>query len=138
MVPNAWLSSPPRMPAFVRGVLNLGGAAVPVLRLDRLLGLPETAFGLNASILIMKAGSSLSGLLVERVEGVQPAADFQSLPFDGDQSLQGCIAGQLQGPLQQVTLLSWRNILLREEQARLDEFSHQIQDRLAELTEGVS
>jgi len=137
VVPNAWLSSPPRMPAFVRGVLNLGGTAVPVLRLDRLLGLPDSVFGLNASILVMRAPNAPVGLLVDHVEGVQPGAGFQYLPVDDGQSLQGCVAGQLQGPAMQATLLSWRNILLQEEQARLDAFGRQVQERLAELAEGV-
>src|SRR5512145_2933093 len=55
VVPYCWLAQPPRMPSFVQGVLNLGGVAVPVLRLDHLLGLPPNAvIGLDASLLIMR------------------------------------------------------------------------------------
>lgn len=138
VVPFAWLAQPPRMPAFVRGVLNLGGTAVPVLRLDRLLGLPDGRYGLDASILIMKAENGLLGLLVEHVDGVHGAAEFQNLPFDAGHSFQGCVTSQLQGPLQQTALLSWEAILVREERLRLEDFQRQLDSRLAELADDAS
>lgn len=137
VVPYAWLEQPPRMPAFVQGVLNLGGVAVPVLRLDALLGTPKAAFGLEASILIMKGTDSPLGLLVEHVEGVRAATDFQFSAIDDRQSFQGCLAGQLQDPTGlAVHLLSWRQVLLVEEARRLEHFQQSAQDRLSSLTEG--
>lgn len=138
VVPHAWLAQPPRMPAFVRGVLNLGGVAIPVLRLDRLLGLPDGAYGLDASILIMRAASAPVGLLVEHVEGVHGLGEFQSLPLEAGRSLQGCVSGYLQGPLRQAALLSWQAILLQEEQLRLEDFQRHVDTRLAELADGIS
>lgn len=82
VVPYAWLAQPPRMPAFVQGVLNLGGTAVPVLRLDHLLGLARGTIGLGASILIMKTTGAPLGLLVEHVDGVQPVAAMRPMPME--------------------------------------------------------
>lgn len=137
VVPYAWLEQPPRMPAFVQGVLNLGGLAVPVLRLDTLLGTLPAAIGLDASILIMKGTDSPLGLLVEHVEGVRSAAEFQFSAIDDRQSFQGCLAGQLQDPTGlAVHLLSWRQVLMAEEARRLEHFQQSAQDRLAQLVDG--
>lgn len=136
VVPFAWLSAPPRMPAFVQGILNLGGVAIPVLRLDRLLGMPSISIGLDASILIMKTGAAPLGLLVEHVDGVVPAADYQVMVLDDRQSFQGCLAAQLDGPMGSVHLVSWDKVLLEEERQRLGDFQRRAQERLAELTDG--
>lgn len=137
VVPYAWLEQPPRMPAFVQGVLNLGGLAVPVLRLDALLGTAPARIGLDASILIMKGTDSPLALLVEHVEGVRSAAEFQFSAIDDRQSFQGCLAGQLQDATGlAVHLLSWRQVLMAEEARRLDHFQQSAQDRLALLAEG--
>ncbi|MBX9634722.1 MAG: chemotaxis protein CheW [Magnetospirillum sp.] len=138
VVPFAWLSKPPRMPAFVQGILNLGGSAVPVLRLDRLLGMPSATIGLDASILIMKTTEAPLGLLVEHVDGVQSASDFQVMTIDDRQSFQGCLAAQLDGPLGCVHLVSWPRLMLEEEQQRLGDFQRRAQERLAELADGDS
>lgn len=138
VVPYAWLSRPPQMPSFVQGVLNLAGAAVPVLRLDNLLGLPRATIGLDASILIMKTQQEPLGLLVEHVEGVRPGAEFQFSPVDDRQSFQGCLGGQLQGPQGTIHLISWRKVLLEEENRRLEQFRQSAQARLAELADGES
>lgn len=134
VVPYAWLEQPPRMPAFVQGVLNLGGLAVPVLRLDRLLGMPAARIGLDASILIMKAGDSPLGLLVEHVEGVRSAAAFHITPLDDRHSFQGCMVGQLTDAAGLAAhVLSWPRVLLAEENLRLEQFRHGAQERLADL-----
>lgn len=132
VVPIAWLARPPQMPAIIHGVLNLGGSAVPVLRSDRLLGLADARFGLDASILVMKGAVPL-GLLVGHVEGVRPAAAFQVMPLASARSFQGCLAAELDGPSGPVHLIAWDKVLLEEERVRLDDFQHRSQDRLADL-----
>jgi purine-binding chemotaxis protein CheW len=135
VVPYAWLAQPPRMPSFVQGVLNLGGVAVPVLRLDRLLGLPDGEYGLGASILIMKTAAQPLGLLVEHVDDVRSSADFQVLPVEETRSLQGCVIGQVHGAPGDIPLVSWQKLLLAEEQLRLAQFQDNAQRRLAELAD---
>lgn len=136
VVPYCWLERPPRMPAFLQGVLNLGGDAVPVLRLDHLLGLPSAGDpGLEASMLIMRNDAAPLALLVDRVEGVRDASACQLAPLDDEQSFQGCVGGQLHGPQGAAHLLSWRRVLLVEERARLAQFQADAAERLARLAE---
>lgn len=138
VVPYCWLEHPPRMPAFLHGVLNLGGDAVPVLRLDRLLGLAAAAApGLEASLLIMRTESGPLALLADRVEGVRDGNAFQFAPLEDGQSFQGCVGGQLHGPQGSAHLLSWRHILMTEEKARLAQFQADAESRLAQLAEDV-
>lgn len=136
VVPIAWLDRPPQMPGMVQGVLNLGGQAVPVLRLDKLLGLEDGVYGLDASILIMRedqaAGRSL-GLLVEHVDGVLAADRFTTMGFSDRGSFNACLSDQLDCDGKVVQLLSWRNILLVEERQRLADFQAMAQARMAEL-----
>lgn len=140
VVPIAWLATAPRMSSFMQGILNLGGVAVPVLRLDMLLGVAQARFGLDASILIMRGESPL-GLLVERVESVRRVSAFQSLAVDPARSFNGCVAAELapaEGGGDPIPLVRWQNVLLAEERARADEFQAEVQARLGELTEAGS
>ncbi|WP_239988699.1 chemotaxis protein CheW [Paramagnetospirillum kuznetsovii] len=135
VVPIAWLDRPPQTPSMVQGVLNLGGRAVPVLRLDRLLGLGDGTYGIDASILIMRAveGEQPLGLLVEHVDGVRPMDGFTTMGFFDGVTFNGCLADQLDFGGQVVQLLAWRNLLLAEERHRLADFQAMTQARLAEL-----
>ncbi|OAN53710.1 chemotaxis protein [Paramagnetospirillum marisnigri] len=140
VVPLAWLDRPPQLPSLVHGVLNLGGRAVAVLRLDRLLGLGDGRYDLDASILIMRddgAGRGL-GLLVEHVDGVRSAELFSPMGDAGQDSFNGCVSEHLDLQGQAVRLLSWDRLLLEEERRRLTEFQAQAQDRLALLDEAAS
>lgn len=139
VVPVAWLDRPPQMPSVVQGVLNLGGKAVPVLRLDRLLGLGDGHYGLDSSILIMRetAGDPrVLGLLVEHVDNVRAVETFAALGVPGSQSFNSCLADQLTLGETVVQLLSWSNILLAEERDRLADFSARAEERLAAFAAG--
>jgi purine-binding chemotaxis protein CheW len=48
----------PRTPAFVRGVMNLRGAVVPVIDLAARLGQPATVLGRRSCIVVVSCGSS--------------------------------------------------------------------------------
>ena len=132
VVPIAWLSKPPGMPPTVEGILNLAGTAVPVLRLDRLLGLPEVTYRIDASILIMR-GDETAGLLVEHVEGVRPAAAFKVMPVKDRVSFNGCLSAELDRDGETIHMLSWPRLLLAEEKAFLAAFLARAQARLAEM-----
>jgi len=65
--PMAQLAHPPGTPSPVEGILNLGGRAVAVLRLDRLLQLPERLPGLYSMLILLKDVSDARvALLVDR------------------------------------------------------------------------
>jgi purine-binding chemotaxis protein CheW len=65
----------PRMPAHVRGVVNLRGRVIPVVELRLRLGLPTTELGPRACMIVAQlrlAGGAQSpvGLIVDAVEEV--------------------------------------------------------------------
>src|SRR5687767_4741813 len=70
VVAMAQLSRPPGLPSLLEGLLNLGGSAVPVVRLDHLFGLPDVELGLYSPLLILRQTEDQIALLAEAVHGV--------------------------------------------------------------------
>ncbi len=140
VVPVAWLDRPPHLSFMVEGILNLGGQAVPVLRLDRLLGLEDGCYGLDASILIMRPRpeGGTFGLLVEHVDSVREMSAFAAMGLPPGQSFNDCLVEVLERDGKAVNLLAWDRILLEQERERLVEFQDRAQARLAELAESGS
>ncbi len=134
VVPFAWLSRPLQMPSAVEGVLNLGGDAVPVLRLDRLLALPDGGAGLDSSILIMR-GRPLLGLLVDRVDFVRRGCEVTVAPLEEERSFNGCVTASVAFGGDALPLLSWPRLLVAEERMRLGEFQARAQARIDDVTE---
>ncbi|BAE50766.1 chemotaxis protein CheW [Paramagnetospirillum magneticum] len=136
VVPVAWLDHPPHLSAMVEGVLNLGGQAVPVLRLARLLGIEGGQYGLDASILVMRPrqDEGMLGLLVEHVDGVRDMGEFSIMGLAARQSFNDCLVDVLGRDGRVVNLLAWDRILLEQERSRLAEFQVRSQARLDELT----
>jgi purine-binding chemotaxis protein CheW len=90
----------PRMPDYVRGVINLRGKIVPVIDLRVKLGLPHAATTNRTSIVVvyvaMAGATKLMGLIVDALEEVyqinaedlEPAPDFgQGVPTGYIQNL---------------------------------------------------
>lgn len=73
----------PRSPSYIRGVINLRGAVLPIVDLSARLGLGETIPTARSVIIVVRIGSRLVGLLVDAVSdilhtthgAVQPAPD---------------------------------------------------------------
>jgi purine-binding chemotaxis protein CheW len=59
------ITSVPRAPDFVRGVINLRGRILPVLDLRRKLGLGEVEAGRKTRIVVVRVNERLLGLLVD-------------------------------------------------------------------------
>jgi purine-binding chemotaxis protein CheW len=59
------ITSVPRAPEFVRGVINLRGRILPVLDLRRKLGLGDVAESRAARIVVVRVRERLLGLLVD-------------------------------------------------------------------------
>jgi len=72
------LTTVPLMPSFMRGVMNLRGAVVPVIDLGARLGMADAALGKRSAIVVVDVGSDGSaqtlGLLVDAVHEVFPVA----------------------------------------------------------------
>lgn len=82
------LTPVPLMPAFVRGVMNLRGAVVPVIDLGTRLGLEVTRLGRRSCIVMIdlslahRDGPLALGMLVDAVEEVFEAgeSDHEAVP----------------------------------------------------------
>ena len=135
IVPMALLARSACLPAVIAGFLHLAGDAIPVLRLDRLFGLPEQPLGLYTPLLLLRTPESPLALQVDRVKRiVTPAADALVPVREGD-SFNSCVEGILRIDEQVVLLLSLERILLEKEQQGLAEFQDREQTRLRELEE---
>jgi len=68
------ITSVPRAPEFIRGVINLRGRILPVLDLKRKLGLGEVEAGRAARIVVVRVKERLLGLLVDGASQVLKVA----------------------------------------------------------------
>ena len=140
IVPMADLAHPPGLPATLAGILNWGGTAVPVLRLDRLLQLPELSPGLYSMLVLLK-DERLNGkvaLLVDRVAEVVHISSDALLAVDERDSFNACAEGTFESRGQLVHLLSPEHILLEREYESLLAFQVIEQRRLDEWKAGLS
>lgn len=76
----------PRSPDYVRGVINLRGAVLPIVDLATRLGLGAVAPDARSVIIVVRMGARLVGLLVDAVSdiltvdaaAIQPTPDVSS------------------------------------------------------------
>jgi purine-binding chemotaxis protein CheW len=126
----AALSRPPGLPAMVAGLLNLGGTAVAVLRLDRLFGLPEQTPTLYTPLLLVRDTDPPLALQVGRVNDIVTVDDEAVLPVPADHSFNDCADGLVTTGNRVVVLLSAERLLLEKEQQHLAEVQDREQARL--------
>jgi purine-binding chemotaxis protein CheW len=145
VMPMAHLERPPGIPSAVDGILNLGGSAVPVWRLDRLLQLPGKPTGLYSMLIVLK-GAVLKGvadcrtaMLVDRVSEILSVPETALLPVaaisgmaasPGGDSFNGCAEAGVSVKGQVIHLLSLPHILLRQEREALSGLQAAAQRRL--------
>lgn len=72
----------PHAPEYVRGVINLRGAVLPVVDLKCRLGSGQTEATAKHVIIVVKCGSRTIGLLVDAVSDIMTvtSADIQATP----------------------------------------------------------
>jgi len=70
----------PHVPPYLRGVVNLRGAIVPIVDLGLMLGFPEPIALSSASAIVLNAGGRLTGLVVAAVSDVIALADDDIRP----------------------------------------------------------
>ena len=85
----------PRAAAFVRGVINLRGAIVPVVDLGMVFGFSEPLELANASAIILNAERRLTGLVVASVSDVIALAEdeIEPAPDLGGRAVAAAIEG---------------------------------------------
>jgi len=93
------LTEVPRMPGFIRGVINLRGAVVPVIDLSARFGKQATAIGRRNCIIIIEVAigeeSQSVGVMVDAVNAVLeiPASEIEPAPTFGANIRADFIAG---------------------------------------------
>ena len=73
------VTSVPRLPEYVKGVINLRGTVIPVVDLRMRFGMPEREHDARTCIIIVKIRQSSIGFVVDTVAEVQdiPDADIE-------------------------------------------------------------
>lgn len=132
IVPMAELASPPGMPSALEGFLNLAGAPIPVLRLDRLFGVAAQQVGLYSMLIVLRATEKDGriAILADRVHEIVPVSQGAFLPIALEDSLNACAEAAVDPGNGVVHLLSPARILLAREREVLSEFQAMVQERL--------
>lgn len=137
IVPLPLLARSPGLPSVLAGFLNLAGSAIPVVRLDRLFGLPPQPFGLYTPLLILANDDYRAALLVEKVNEIAFVAPEAIVPVRENHALNDCAEGVTTLHNRMVILLSAERLLLEKEQQCLAELQALEQKRLDDW-EGAS
>lgn len=96
----------PHSPSYVRGVINLRGAVLPILDLKARLGLGVSEPTARSVIIVIHIGSRLVGLLVDAVSEVLAAdrASVQPTPNVGCDTVSRFVRGII---AQEGRMISW-------------------------------
>ena len=135
IVPLPLLTRPPTLPAVLAGFLSLSQTPTPVLRLDRLLGLPESAPGLYTPLVVLNLAESRLAVMVDSVSQVRPLAGVPVLPAGEEHSFNGCVEGLVTIDGHVVLLLCPERLLLEKEQQCLADLQDRERTRLRDLEE---
>lgn len=127
------LSKPPGLPVFVAGLMNLGGAAIPVLRLHGLLGMEPVEPNLYTPVVVLRGLGTQMALMVDRVAEVLDLAKASMVPVDSMESFNGCLVADLAFQGRIIHLLDPARLLLEKEKAAVGEFRREEQIRLDRL-----
>jgi purine-binding chemotaxis protein CheW len=138
VVPMALLSTPPGLPSLLAGFLDLGGTAIPIVRLDRLFDLPEQPPGLYTPLLVLRGcGDGPTGILVGGVRKIAAVTQSSFVTLPPKQVFHDCAVAEVEIDGSLVHLLSPERILLENERRMLAGIQAMAQQRLRHLQEGV-
>jgi purine-binding chemotaxis protein CheW len=122
IAPYCELSRPPVRPPLLEGILNLAGDAVPVVRLERLLLLPECIPHAGSKLLIVADAEERMALLVDEVQDILALEAGQLLPLPGNQTFNACVTQQAQLGSHTLHLMSLERLLLSREREALYQY----------------
>jgi purine-binding chemotaxis protein CheW len=133
----AEITSVPRAPEFVRGVINLRGRILPVLDLRRRLGLGEVVVDRASRIVVVRVKERLLGLLVDGASQVLkvPVSRIEPAPEEVVQKGGDYIRGVAKLDDRLIILVDLERLLASE---LLAAGAAQSGLRSAEVTDGVS
>ncbi len=119
------LTEVPRMPAFIRGVINLRGAVVPVIDLSARFCKPPTAIGRRNCIIIIEVTTGVEthnvGVMVDAVNAVLeiPSSEIEPTPTFGTSIHADFIAGMGKVNGKFVIILNIQQVLSMDDMAAL-------------------
>lgn len=118
------LSSPPGMPKFLDGLIDIRGVLVPLLRLERLFDLPLATLHLYSPVVIGEIDGQILGVAGDEVIGLRevPAEGIEKMASHA--VFNECVSGRFtldQG--EAVLVLSLENLLLDAEREALAAFA---------------
>jgi purine-binding chemotaxis protein CheW len=123
----------PVQATILDGFFDLRGTIVPVVPLSALFGIPTELPGLYTPIIVIELAGRPVAIRVDQVDQVVevPHAAIQS--YSKKDSLNGCAEGQVNVGGCDVVVLSADRLLLREEQAMLEDIQATLQKRIKSL-----
>ncbi len=109
----------PRSPRYVRGVINLRGAVLPIVDLAIRLGLPASEPTARNVIIVVQIGNQQVGLLVDAVSDILTAnsANIQPSPDVSSDLVKTFVKGLLPVDGRMISLITLDNALPRELEA---------------------
>jgi purine-binding chemotaxis protein CheW len=120
----------PTSPEFLEGFLNVAGVATPVVRVDRLVGLPRSESGLYTPVMILQGLDSPLALLVDRVHRVVQLAPHQIARISGSATVNDFAEGVAEFDGEQVIIVDPERLLLEEETRCLEALRETAQQRV--------
>jgi purine-binding chemotaxis protein CheW len=133
IAPMASLFRPPGLPPALAGFLDLRGTAIPILHLDRLLGLPDQLPGLHTPMVVLHGLPESVGILVDYVRCIAPVTPLQLMNIPVDRTFRGCATNALQFDGDLIHLLSPTALLAADEVRVLADYCDMSQARLIQL-----
>lgn len=139
VLPLPHLRRPPGAPAPFAGFVDLGGRALPVVRMDALFDTPDdptaddapAADPLHAHLLVTAYGPQPVAFLVDRVDDVVTVGPLEATPVEPAASLNGCVEAEIILSGRLVALLDPARLLTAGERAALLDLERQEADRAA-------
>jgi len=103
----------PRAPRFVRGVINLRGAVLPIVDLAIRLGLPSAEPTARNVIIVAQVNSQQIGLLVDEVSDILTTSekDIQAAPDVSSELVRSFVRGLLSLDKRMISLISLDHLL---------------------------
>lgn len=126
-LPVPTLDRPPAAPPVVAGVFRWQGRVVPVLRLDRLLGLPESSIGVYSTLLLLERDDGPLALATDRAQSIvaaEPREIAEGLSFEG------CALALIDHAGGTATVLDPARLLTLSEERLLEDFRSFAEERL--------
>jgi chemotaxis signal transduction protein len=133
VIPLPLLAPPIGAPYFVEGFFDYLGAPLAAIRLERLLGLPESHLGLYSPLLVLAGTERGLALHVGKADGITNADLSQVQPIPDNETLNGCVFGRFSDQAETVYLLDKGRLLLAAEREKLDAHQIMVEGRLEAL-----